>query len=419
MTERVNIFISYKRGDVALANAVDRIFGDFGGDRVETFVATKMLPGTLWENWIRDSLAQSHLLFLLFTDPDQDWGWCLFEAGLFLGLDVGDHRHVICLYQPKNEPPRPLKSIQGVPANTSDILSMLKTVFRETTLTQTSTPLSKNVSDDALHAAAENISKLFLLRMAKPEPVYPELLFTFTEPMLSNDTVVTPNTRALSLFGIGEGEWKWGKFIDELNLRESPLVDELGRVMQLIARRRAPGPVAANYRSIDTGIYYTPAIYNVERLDEKLVTCRAAFVPQSTPIEAGGPGNAGVLFSLLKMGVRFRWEIVETFLSKFRAADQEPAANTYLYLKNAMDVIEREGAAFHYDEYENIKVLFAPSRQDQILSLYNQWRPLRVSLGEKIEAKDAKGIIDALEKIRGVNQKFMAITSIQYAEDLA
>jgi hypothetical protein len=104
MPDRVNIFISYKKGDVALANAVDKIFGDYGGDRAETFVATKMLPGTLWENWIRDSLAQSHLLFLLFTDPDQDWGWCLFEAGLFLGLDVGDHRHVICIYQPKTNP---------------------------------------------------------------------------------------------------------------------------------------------------------------------------------------------------------------------------------------------------------------------------------------------------------------------------
>jgi TIR domain len=112
MAEKVNIFISYKKGDVALANALDRIFGNFGGDRVETFVATKMIPGTLWENWIRDSLAKSHLLLLIFTGPDQDWGWCLFEAGLFLGLDVEHHRHVVCIYQPANEPPRPLKSMQ-------------------------------------------------------------------------------------------------------------------------------------------------------------------------------------------------------------------------------------------------------------------------------------------------------------------
>jgi hypothetical protein len=296
---------------------------------------------------------------------------------------------------------------------------MLKTVFRQTTLTQTTAPLNKNVSDDALHTAAEDISKLFLLRMAKPEPVYPELLFTFTQPSLSEDTVVTPNTRALSLFGITEGEWKWGKFIEEINLKDSPLVDELGRVVQLIGRRRAPGPVAANYHSVETGIYYTPAIYNVERLDGNLITCRAAFVPQSTPIDTGGPGNAGVLFSLLKMGVRFRWEIVETFLSKFRAIEQDPATNLYLYLKNAMEVIEREGASVHYDDYENIKQIFAPIRQGAILSLYNEWRILRADLGERIEEKDAKKVIDALEKIRGINQRFMTIASQQYAEELA
>src|SRR4051794_13529105 len=124
MTEKVNIFISYRKGDVALATAIDEIFGNFGGDRVETHIASKMLPGAAWEGWIRESLAKSHLLILLFTDPDQDWGWCLFEAGLFLGLDVGDHRHVVCIYQPRNEPPRPLKSIQGVPATADDLLSL-------------------------------------------------------------------------------------------------------------------------------------------------------------------------------------------------------------------------------------------------------------------------------------------------------
>jgi hypothetical protein len=418
MTEKVNIFISYKKGDVALANTVDRIFGDFGGEKVETFIASKLHPGTLWENWIRESLANSHLLILLFTDPDQDWGWCLFEAGLFLGLDVGDHRHVVCVYQPKNEPPRPLKSIQGVPANISDILSMLKTIFQDTVLTQTTTPLNKHVSDSTLRDAAEDIAKLFLLRMARPDSVYPEILMTFPHSELSDDTVVTPDTRALSLFGIADGEWQWGHFIEELDLKNSPLVDELKRAIGVIGRRRAPGPLAANYRSPETGTYYSPAIYRVERLKDKLVTCRVAFIPQSTPIEAGGPGDAGVLFSMLKMGVRFRWEIVETFLAKLRNGGRD-SPSVYGYLQNAIDVIEREGAAFHFDDYENIKHIFDSSRQDKVLFLYNDWRVLRTELGEFIQVKDADGVTKTLHKIRSLNQTFMAIASMQYAESLA
>ena len=419
MAEKVNIFISYKKGDVALANALDRIFGNFGGDRVETFVATKMIPGTLWENWIRDSLAKSHLLFLIFTDPDQDWGWCLFEAGLFLGLDVEDHRHVVCIYQPANEPPRPLKSMQGVPANTSDILSMLRTVSYDTALTQTTTPLNRNVSDDTLRGAAEDIAQLFLLRMARPEPVYPEIQLTFGQPELSDDTIVTPDTRAIGLFGIADGEWKWGQFIQELDLKDSPLVDELGRAIKIIARRRAPGPLAANYRSPETGTYYTPAIYRVERLNGKLVTCRVALIPQSTPIDTGGPGDAGVLFNMLKMGVRFRWEVVETFLSKLRAVEPGSSTTIYGYLKNAIDVIEREGAAFHFDDYANVKDIFSDSRKHEISCLYNEWGLLRAQLDEHIESKDAEKVTAVLQKSRQLNQTFMAIASMQYADDLA
>jgi hypothetical protein len=234
---------------------------------------------------------------------------------------------------------------------------MLKKVLQGTELTRTTTPLNMRVSDAALSDAAENIANLFLLRMVRPEPVYPEILLTFAQSELSDTTIVTPDSRALNLFGIADGDWQWGDFVRELHLQESTLVDELSRAIKLMARRRAPGPVSANYYS-ESGTYYSPAIYKVERLNDMLVTCRVAFVPQSTPIYAGGPGNAGVLFNMLKMGARFRWEIIEAFLSKLRELERDSSTTIYSDLKNAMEVIEREGAALHFDEYENIKDIF-------------------------------------------------------------
>jgi hypothetical protein len=431
MADKLNIFISYKKDDVILASAIDGIFGNFGGNRVETYIAAKLLAGAKWEVWIRDSLAKSHLLILLFTDPDQDWGWCLFEAGLFLGLDVDDHRHVVCIYQPNNEPPRPLKSIQGVPANASDILSLFKSLFRDTALTQTDTPLNVQVTDNALSSSAEEIAKLFVLRRARPESVYPELLLTFPQVTntenatfhengtLYDDIIVTPDTRATSLFGIADGEWRWGQLIKELDLKGSPLVDELGKAIGALARRRAPRPIAANYRSPETSTYYSPAIYRVERLDKKLVTCRVAFIPESSPIDTGGPGDAGVLFSMLRMGVRFRWEIIETFLAKLREVEAGSSTAVFSHVKNAIDVIEREGAASHFDDYENVKDVFAPSRQEAISSLYNDWKLLRTELDENVDLEDVSKVSSVLKKMRRLNQTFMAIASMQYAEVLA
>jgi hypothetical protein len=49
MADKLNIFISYKKDDVILASAIDGIFGNFGGNRVETYIATKLLAGAKWE----------------------------------------------------------------------------------------------------------------------------------------------------------------------------------------------------------------------------------------------------------------------------------------------------------------------------------------------------------------------------------
>ena len=37
------------KDDVILASAIDGIFGNFGGNRVETYIATKLLAGAKWE----------------------------------------------------------------------------------------------------------------------------------------------------------------------------------------------------------------------------------------------------------------------------------------------------------------------------------------------------------------------------------
>jgi hypothetical protein len=121
---------------------------------------------------------------------------------------------------------------------------------------------------------------------------------------------------------------------------------------------------------------------------------------------------------MLRMGVRFRWEIIETFLARLRAA--EPGASTaiFRYVRNSVDVIEREGAVSHFDAYENVKGVFAPSRQDAVLSLYNEWGLLRAELDQKLDIEDASEVASVLEKMRRLNQTFMAIASMQHAEVL-
>ena len=81
--DRFRIFVSHKHEDNALAVAVQQALEGIS-PKIECFVSgVSIAAGADWNREIRSSLAQSHLLILLFTRPTATWDWCLFETGLF------------------------------------------------------------------------------------------------------------------------------------------------------------------------------------------------------------------------------------------------------------------------------------------------------------------------------------------------
>ena len=81
--DRFRIFVSHKHEDHALAVAVQQALEGIS-PKIECFVSgVSIAAGADWNHEIRSSLAQSHLLILLFTRPTATWDWCLFETGLF------------------------------------------------------------------------------------------------------------------------------------------------------------------------------------------------------------------------------------------------------------------------------------------------------------------------------------------------
>ena len=56
--------------------------------KISVFVSTSDIAAA--ENWprkIRRELKEADLLLLLYTDPNFDWAWCMFEAGLYEDLE--------------------------------------------------------------------------------------------------------------------------------------------------------------------------------------------------------------------------------------------------------------------------------------------------------------------------------------------
>ena len=113
--DRFRIFVSHKHEDHALAVAVQQALEGIS-PKIECFVSgVSIAAGADWNREIRSSLAQSHLLILLFTRPTATWDWCLFETGLFTRSDADEVSAVVCLFDPRRDHAEPAGQPAGHP----------------------------------------------------------------------------------------------------------------------------------------------------------------------------------------------------------------------------------------------------------------------------------------------------------------
>lgn len=124
---KVRIFLSYKMEDEDRATQLETALRAAGEGRIDVFRARQIPFGDDWKKKIREKIADSHLLLLLYTDPvTKDWGWCLFECGMFLRNVEDVNSRLICLHHPNVQPPEPVRHLKSVKAAKEDACELLK-----------------------------------------------------------------------------------------------------------------------------------------------------------------------------------------------------------------------------------------------------------------------------------------------------
>jgi hypothetical protein len=79
------VFFSHKIEDKCVTKDLIDLL-DSHTENVQYFVSENIEKGVPWRQGIARQLTISSYLVLVFTDPDEDWGWCLYETGFFDAL---------------------------------------------------------------------------------------------------------------------------------------------------------------------------------------------------------------------------------------------------------------------------------------------------------------------------------------------
>jgi hypothetical protein len=76
---KYSIFFSHKVNDEGVTKALKDLL-DTNTENVEFHISGQIEKGTAWRNSRAELLNRANFLVVVSTDPNEDWGWCLYEA---------------------------------------------------------------------------------------------------------------------------------------------------------------------------------------------------------------------------------------------------------------------------------------------------------------------------------------------------
>jgi hypothetical protein len=134
MPNELKIFISHKMpSDTTLANDIGSRLALFSGERVKVSHAGKFRIGEKWRSKVEEELDTADWLIYLHTDPDEDWQFCLFECGYFLGKQRDDDkdRLLITFCRRQDQITPALKEFNALVINENQVSTLFKQIYHQ------------------------------------------------------------------------------------------------------------------------------------------------------------------------------------------------------------------------------------------------------------------------------------------------
>ena len=294
-------------------------------DNVQCFISEDIEKGKNWRDEIAQHLKLSSLLVLIFTDPEEDWGWCLYETGFFDALtqipDLAQARRIYCLHNTSTTPPSPIANLQTIAAEPEDVARWLSGLFEYTN--QTKKEFLRDIPEIASQICALFADAKKSIYSVKYINVIRKCSSLKTVYDLPEDTIIQGNNGLMEeLFGTNSGEIDW-KSIKE-RFREFPnsseanfsALKEISRAAYCVCHNKNVLPIQGTVFVEQGPKRYRPVISHASKLSTGRVTCQILLIE-----EAGGQLQnvdkyLGALLTGIRMGVRIRWEVIKPFNSK-------------------------------------------------------------------------------------------------------
>jgi len=449
-TPPLRVFISYKQKDGAATIGIKRLLQQRGGDNIEVFVSEDEAPGIQFRQHLLRKLREAHVLIFLYTDPQSQWDWCLYETGYFDARQPPeeDDRRLYVLHERTITPKGPFFGLNSVPIDVSgdpsndkkltDLLALLFTG-------STTPPVNSHWNDSGCNDLIAAFKAPFVRREAvgAPKEYIRRLTLTVkkseaTLKALANGTIpgdgeVSGDQNAFELFGLTAKTWQWVDVEGSWRRRVPPPeteteADPVKLWIEIVARKML---AAINGEEFDDGL---PLLYShfVEAKARALFRPSLArlsvfsdtydfeivFVDIPPEFAAVSRGPLTTVGSLLRLAHMFRFGWIERAAKEVVDARPGELGMVEANLMHRLASISAE--SFNQGIRTEDAVLFAfdgSEFRDEARSAMDRWKTeVAPQLDSALKQKNKEAVFRALDTGSAVNWQFHAACAERYAE---
>ena len=422
---------------------------------------------------IRTAISGAHWFILLLPDPSEDYDWCLFETGLFTGpgqIRPNRLHRVFCLHNQAIEPPEQihhLLTIVARPGDHSEIEKFLRNICLDYDFFPGMGQLHL-MSTDAISAAAkrineailppapqlnrrrfealvrihlkdphafkrkkdlsrEEIQKLKKLRNARTLEAEDRVIInalTQENIKILNQAIFKPlapfdrngtNEKALTIFGKTEEPPNWGRLVS--NVKTSRWAGELCFAIKDYVSNDTVTPIQATFTAANEAkSVIRPILYAADRIPDSgpidaflIIFVEDVSAPVISPNIKIPVAGYVQLASSIRLGYRFRWEVVEPFRS-IREVSQIPE------LRDALHRVIKESLSRNALELDNLFKLFEKAEEARrVRELYLIFMTTVQNLETLLEDKNVEDIKKTLNKFASENQEYLKLATSLFA----
>jgi len=189
--------------------------------------------------------------------------------------------------------------------------------------------------------------------------------------------------------------------------------------MKHVADGDIPDPIHAVFPSLLGDKTYRPILYRADRMVGGNIEYKILFHEDVTWQLKGVPSRIGTLLTVLVMATRFKYEVIDFFLNKYKKSkgeklDDGAFLGAYQSILNIMSEAQSRGNL----DSESLIDLFRRQEGIEVKNMLDQWNEIQNDLMQGLQKKDADTVKKYLEKLAQTNHSFIILGTKRYLEIL-